>query len=122
TGSSRVTVRPVLHLGSEIEVDAHDPTDTLREQVIQRNAVCVFPGCNRDSRRCDLDHVTPYLPIDQGGGPRQTRSSNLAPLCRFHHRVKTHAGWRYRLLEDGTTIWQGPGQAAHVKPPITRRP
>ncbi|MEZ5160467.1 MAG: hypothetical protein R2709_06770 [Marmoricola sp.] len=34
----------MLHLGGEIEVDAHDPTDNLREQVIQRNAVCVFPG------------------------------------------------------------------------------
>ena len=122
TGSARVTVRPVLHLGREIETDAHDPNDNLREQVIQRNAVCVFPGCNRDSRRCDLDHVTPYLPIDQGGGPGQTRSSNLAPLCRFHHRVKTHAGWRYRLLEDGTTIWRGPGQATYRKPTITRRP
>ena len=56
----------------------------------------VFPGCRRDSRGCDLDHITPYIPTDEGGPPGQTRAGNLAPLCRTHHRVKTHTAWDYK--------------------------
>ena len=36
--------------------------------------------------RCDLDHITPYLPLHLGGPPGQTHPGNLAPLCRHHHR------------------------------------
>ncbi len=44
----------------------------MREQVLLRDSHCVFPGCRRDSRACDLDHITPYIPIDEGGPPGQT--------------------------------------------------
>ena len=43
-------------------VDQHDPPQAMRETVILRDAHCVFPGCRRDSRACDLDHITDYLP------------------------------------------------------------
>ena len=36
---------------------------------VLRDAHCVFPGCRRDSRACDLDHINPYVPIDDGGPP-----------------------------------------------------
>jgi sarcosine oxidase len=47
-------------------------------------------------------------------------AGNLAPLCRHHpsrlaalapqceHRLKTHAGWRYTVLEPGTYLWSDP--------------
>ena len=68
----------------------------MREHVVLRDAHCVFPGCRRDSRACDLDHINPYVPIDDGGPPGQTHPGNLAPLCRTHHRVKTHTAWDYQ--------------------------
>jgi hypothetical protein len=37
-----------------------------------------------------------------------TRSSNLAPTCRQHHRYKTHAGWAYVRLTAGVYLWHTP--------------
>jgi hypothetical protein len=40
---------------------------------------------------CDLDHTVPW--------PRgRTTPDNLGPLCRRHHNLKTHHGWR--LVND----------------------
>ncbi len=61
------------------------------------------PQLQRPARQCDCDHITPY---DQGG---PTCPCNLAPLCRHHHRLKTHAGWRYWPLgPPGTYLWRDP--------------
>jgi hypothetical protein len=68
----------------------------------------VFPWCRIDARACDLDHITAYVPVDQGGPPGQTAPSTLAPLCRRHHNAKTSGRWRYRRTRDGTYTWHGP--------------
>ena len=94
----------------------------MREQVILRDAHCVFPGCTRDSRACDLDHITPYIPLDEGGPPGQTRPSNLAPLCRTHHRIKTHTTWDYKPLDDGGYTWTSPTGHQYDTHPTSRRP
>lgn len=110
-GDRKLSIRPVLHLDgphTTTAVDRHDPTAVMREHVIQRNASCVFPGCRRDSRSCDLDHIDPWVPPDEGGPPGQTRVGNLAPLCRTHHRVKTFTDWDYRRRPDGTHAWTSP--------------
>ena len=127
-GASRATIVPVLHLSSdradewqEPAVDGHDPPESIRETVILRDRHCVFPWCRRDARACDLDHITPYLPLDQGGPPGQTAPSKLAPLCRRHHRAKTHRHWRYRRHHDGTYTWHGPhGSRYRVTPQGSR--
>ncbi|MFA6577373.1 MAG: hypothetical protein WCS84_18270, partial [Nocardioides sp.] len=51
---------------------------------------------------CDCDHAVPY----GQGGP--TCSCNTAPLCRGHHRIKTHGGWTYDVLDRGTYLWHSP--------------
>ena len=46
-----------------------------------------------------------------GDGQRQpgpTTTANLAPLCRRHHRLKTHTGWSYTVLEPGSFLWSSP--------------
>ncbi len=121
----KVALRPVLDLNATPAVDQHDPPPTLREQVLLRNAHCVFPGCRRDSRSCDLDHITPYAPTDQGGPPGQTRPSNLAPLCRTHHRIKTHTAWDYKPLDNSSYTWTAPTghhYDAHSTPRHPTRP
>jgi hypothetical protein len=95
-----VTIRPLLDPARTDAVDAHDPPAWMRELVILRDRHCVFPGCTVNARTCDLDHLQPYVPTDQGGPPGQTSPANLACLCRRHHRAKTFAGWRYRRLPD----------------------
>ena len=77
-------------------VDQHDPPEWMRELVILRDSECVFPYCHNNARDCDLDHIEAYVEMDDGGPPGQTRPDNLAPLCRRHHRAKTHRGWTYR--------------------------
>ena len=73
---AKITLRPVLDLNSDWAVDQHDPPEAMRETVVLRDAHCVFPGCRRDSRSCDLDHITEYLPMEDGGPPGQTRPGN----------------------------------------------
>ena len=105
---STVIVRPVLDLRRHDAVDQHDPPAWMADLVRLRDRHCVFPGCRRGSRACDLDHITPYLPLDHGGPPGQTIPEGLAPLCRRHHRAKTHTRWRYRRLPDGSYRWTSP--------------
>lgn len=97
---SGVTVRPVIDLDRTDAVDAHDAPGWLRDLVVLRDRHCVFPGCTVDARACDLDHIAPYTPVDEGGPPGQTSPANLACLCRRHHRLKTFAGWVYRRVPD----------------------
>ena len=100
--------------------DGHDPSPAMREVVFLRDATCVFPGCRRDSRGCDLDHIDPYVPPDEGGPPGQTNLFNLAPLCRLHHRIKTFTGWNYERLPDGRHLWISPTGHTYVVEPAPR--
>ena len=118
---TKITLRPVLDLNSNAAVDQHDPPEAMRETVVLRDAHCVFPGCGRDSRACDLDHITEYLPMEDGGPPGQTSPANLAPLCRSHHRVKTHAAWHYKRLDDGSYVWTAPTGHQYRVAPAPRR-
>ncbi|MCW2760519.1 MAG: endonuclease [Marmoricola sp.] len=119
---AKVNLRPVLALDSQGAVDKHTPPDSMRETVILRDAHCVFPGCHRDSRSCDLDHISEYLPMEDGGPPGQTRPGNLAPLCRTHHRVKTHSPWDYKRLDDASYVWTSPTGHQYSVTPASRRP
>jgi hypothetical protein len=118
---TRIVVRPVLDLTDPTTVaavDGHDPPDPMAWYVRLRDPVCVFPGCTRTSRDCDLDHIEAYLPIAEGGPPGQTHPDNLAPLCRRHHRVKTHARWTYHRLPDDGYQWTTPtGRVIDTPPP-----
>ena len=119
----KVILRPVLDLNTTTAVDQHDPPAAMREHVVLRDAHCVFPGCRRDSRACDLDHINPYVPIDDGGPPGQTHPGNLAPLCRTHHRVKTHTAWDYQRHDHGHGrggyVWTAPPGTSTTSPPAT---
>ncbi|HEX3222132.1 MAG TPA: HNH endonuclease signature motif containing protein [Nocardioides sp.] len=116
-GDSRATIVPVLDLGRDDAVDEHDPPEWMRQTVIVRDRHCVFPWCQTDARSCDVDHIDPYVDLDDGGPPGQTRPSNLAPLCRRHHRAKTSRRWRYRRHRDGTYTWHGPYAASYLVTP-----
>ncbi|MGH3464977.1 MAG: DUF222 domain-containing protein [Kribbellaceae bacterium] len=119
-GHDKVVVKPVINLNKRLSVDAYEIPQRIREHVRLQHPVCQFPWCNRPaSVRTDLDHTVPY---DDTGPPGQTRTDNLVPLCRLHHRVKTHGRWVYRRLSDGSYLWTGPhGQLFRVDHTGTRR-
>ena len=116
---AEVRVLPVLDLNTELASSGYVPSPVLRRQVQLRDTTCVFPWCSRPARACDLDHVVPYTspgtaapdpdpdPADEDPEP-QTRSGNLATLCRSHHRLKTHNCWRLESPSNGVFLWTSP--------------
>jgi hypothetical protein len=107
-----ITVTPVVDLTAHLAVDAYEVPARLRDQLEHRDLTCRFPWCPRTGS-LDKDHIVPYRfedPEDPGGRPPpgQTSTANLAQLCRFHHRVKTHGGWTYQLTHDTVCTWTSP--------------
>jgi hypothetical protein len=100
--ATSVVVRPVVDLAEHVPVDSYEIPDRHRGQVELRDHTCRFPHCGRKARSCDLDHARPH----GRGGP--TCPCNLVPLCRRHHRAKTHSEWRYQVLTPGTYAWTSP--------------
>ena len=120
-GYGPYTVKPVIDLNDAVSVDAYEIPDRIRERVKLTHPVELFPfGTQETHRGMDLDHIQPYDPL---GPPGQTSTTNLAPLGRFGHRVKTHAhGWNVRRLDPKTLEWTTPhGFTFHVDPTGTHR-
>ena len=108
---TKVTVKPVIDLNADLATPAYEVPDRIREQVILSDRTCVFPWCTRPARGCDIDHVIEFdHDADAEGRPQPgpTQTQNLAALCRFHHRLKTHTAWRYRMIEPGVFEWTSP--------------
>ncbi|WP_182524127.1 HNH endonuclease [Nocardioides dongkuii] len=99
---TQVIVKPVIDLTDHIATGAYEVPDRLRERQVLLHHTCVFPWCTRPGRKADCDHVTA---ASQGG---TTCSCNTAPLCRRHHRVKTHGRWTYTALDETTFRWRSP--------------
>ena len=96
------------------------PSAALAKQIRLRDGTCRHPGCTVPADACDLDHVVPFNHADptQGG---QTVESNMACLCRRHHRFKTFNDWHYQLDPDGTLIIttdQGHTMVTHPDGPL----
>lgn len=68
----------------------------------------MFPFGSSMARTMDLDHTTPYRPIDDGGPPGQTGLHNLGPLSRRNHRAVTQGRWRRCQPEAGTYLFRSP--------------
>ena len=83
------------------------PSAALDRYVRARDRHCQFPTCRQPAHRGDLDHIIPF-PL----GP--TTAENLTALCRRHHRLKQHPGWRLARGPDGTLEWTTP--TGHVLP------
>jgi hypothetical protein len=113
--AASVHVRQVIDLNEHRWNEGHDPTPLLREQVMLTHPTCVFMHCTRSSRSCDCDHIIEY---DQGG---PTCSCNLAPLCRHHHRYKTHGGWTYERTGPRTFRWTSPHGHVYIRDDEDRR-
>jgi hypothetical protein len=71
---------------------------------------CYWPGCTVGAHACQIDHLTGWN--DQG----PTDIENLAPICRWHNRLKFRQRYRATRNPDGTiTVTDARGS------PITTR-
>ncbi|MQW76222.1 DUF222 domain-containing protein [Nocardioides sp. dk4132] len=112
---AHVTIKPVIDLEAHHHTDAYAVPDRLVDQTRLTQPVCAFPWCERPARRCDTDHVVAH------GAGGSTCSCNLAPLCRRHHRAKTHTGWTYDKTDAATCFWRSPHGLHLVKEGGTTR-
>lgn len=104
---TEINVQPVIDLAD------HDATTSYR---IKRRTelrtdlvavTCAFPHCTKPAERCDHDHIVPFNHCDPAAGGASC-DCNIAPLCRHHHQLKTHGGWRYTPVETGVWLWADP--------------
>ncbi len=97
-----IIVRPVIDLADHLPVTAYEIPERHKARVALRDHTCRFPHCTRPATRCDIDHAKPH----QRNGP--TCPCNLVPLCRRHHRAKTHSTWHYDNPMPATYVWTSP--------------
>jgi hypothetical protein len=90
---------------------AYRPPPRLWEYVTARDLTCRFRTCRQPAWHCDLDHTIPY---DQGG---RTCSCNLGGVCRFHHKIKQHRGWRLVQPTPGVFVWTTPSGRSYTTQP-----
>ena len=100
-------------------MDAYEAPAHIRSLVEERDHTCVFPFCTNRGR-FDLDNIEEHVDPDDGGPPGQSSNLNLAKLCRFHHRAKTHAGWDYKRVDSPRDLdsgWADPWDHPWVEDP-----
>ena len=88
------------------------PSD-LRTWLRVRDGTCRFPGCSRAARFCEVDHTDDW----QFGG--ETRHDNLAHLCKSHHNLKHHTGWKVEQHGGGVLEWTSPLGRKYLVDPDT---
>ncbi len=105
-----MTAEPIAagHCDHRNAEPGYRPSPALQRLIRARTTTCTGPGCRRPAQRCDLDHTLAY---DDGG---ITCECNLAPLCRFCHRLKQSQGWTLQQPCPSVMIWITPAGRRYV--------
>jgi len=103
-----VATKRVLEIGARTRTIP----PALRRALVHRDRGCRFPGCGL--RLGQGHHIRHWA----NGGP--TTLSNLALLCRRHHRAVHEDGFQVKRLADGELEFRRPDGRllALVPPPI----
>jgi len=114
----RVLTHPETGIVLSVGRDQYPPPAPLRRLVKWRADRCMGPGCGMPASRCEVDHTIAW---EHGG---TTALQNLAPLCRGHHKVKHHGGWKVQQVPDsgGAVQWTSPLGRQYVVTPERRVP
>ncbi len=89
---------------------SYEPPQALVDFLLARDRTCRFPGCRRSAALSDIDHAQSW---ETGG---RTSPDNLGALCRRHHRLKTHDGWKVESRQDGSCTWTSPLGKIYLTP------
>ncbi|WP_026820253.1 HNH endonuclease signature motif containing protein [Arthrobacter castelli] len=90
--------------------DSYAVPKDLQKLVRLRDRTCRGYGCNKAARHCDLDHTVPYP-------TGQTELTNLKPLCRPGHALKTAGLWSDVQHRDGRVDWTSPAGRTYTNTP-----
>ena len=82
--------------------DRYLPPKILTDFLKARDQRCRFPGCRAGLYRSEIDHAIAW----EAGG--RTDVDNLGLLCKRHHQLKTHRGWKLESNDDGSCLWTSP--------------
>ncbi len=117
-GWMRVLTHPETGMVLSVGRARYSPPAALKRLVKWRADRCMGPGCGMPASRCEVDHT---LAWEHGG---DTSLQNLAPLCRGHHKVKHHGGWRLRQVpgSGGAVEWTSPAGRRYLVAPERRVP
>ncbi len=111
TSFTRVLTDPETGAALSWGTRRYKPTKRMRRFLGYRDQRCRFPGCNRATESCDIDHTVDY----QFGG--RTHLDNLAYLCPKHHRIKHDTTWKAESLGGGDLRWTSPNGRQYVTHP-----
>lgn len=106
----RFITDPVTGALLEVGRERYQPPAALVDFINARDKTCRFPGCRRAAELSDIDHAIPW---EEGG---ETSPANLGALCRRHHRLKTHGGWKIESNPDGSCTWISPYGKSYFMP------
>lgn len=114
----RVLTHPETGMILSVGRSQYSPPASLKRLVKWRADRCMAPGCGMPASRCEIDHTFAW---EHGG---DTSLENLAPLCRGHHKVKHHGGWRVRQVpgSGGALEWTSPQGRQYLVEPERRVP
>ena len=108
----RILTHPIT--GTILDIDRTTlriPAD-MRRWLEIRDQTCIFPGCGKRARHCEIDHTKDR----QYGGI--TKVTNLGHMCKKHHMEKHHTLWEPEHLPDGRIRWTSPtGHVVDGDPP-----
>ena len=88
-------VDPDTGLAIDGGVTRRRPTTAQRRRTETLRPTCVHPGCRMPAVDCDIDHTTPWADT------HTTNTDDLAPLCRYHHRIRHQTRWTYQARPGG---------------------
>lgn len=115
--AGKFVIHPILDLNEDWAVDGYQIPEKMRRVVNLRNPCVTVPYSDRPSAGpgIDQDHI-----VEHPEG--ETSTSNLTPLDRRGHRIKTFGGHTHTRVRTAVTQWTTPlGQTFYVTPHGTYR-
>ncbi|MGO3309178.1 MAG: HNH endonuclease signature motif containing protein [Brevibacterium aurantiacum] len=102
---TRVLTDPATGTPVDAKATTYRIPNDVRKTLIAKWAICTVPGCSRRAEKSEIDHIVPFDHDhpDQGG---LTRFTNLHPLCKKHHAVKTARNYLVRMPKSGLVEYE----------------
>lgn len=96
------TIRRVVHDGSGVVIDLGRRrrlfTGSARDAALILGTRCLWPGCDRPTRRCEVDHSLGWR------AHGNTVPRNSGPMCKPHNLLKSARRFTTRREPDGSWI------------------
>jgi len=105
----RIVTDPLTGAITDVGRTRYRPPPALAAHVAARDPHCVCGTCTQPTHQCDTDHVHEW----RHGGT--TSTTNLAPLCRASHTLKTDGRLTLTITGPGQYQWTTPlGNTYHI--------